>query len=78
MDSSAATFQDARLNHLREGMRKSFMERIEWLEGAGSLARTIRQRRFAAGLPVADSAGRIFWNEKDYLGIPQESHVSPG
>ncbi len=73
MNSPFVTFEEAELNHLRDGMAKTFMEKMEWLEGAADFAEMIRANRFSRGEPVMDSNGGIFWNEEDYLGIPQEA-----
>lgn len=72
MGSPLVTFEEARLNHLRDGIAASFAEKMAWLEAACDLAETIRRNRFAKGEPVMDQTGRISWNEEEFLGIPRE------
>jgi hypothetical protein len=72
MSSPLVTFEEARLNHLRNGMVTSFAEKMQWLEEACSFAEQMRKNRFARGEPVIDQVGRVSWSEEEYWDYPTE------
>ncbi len=71
MSSPLVTFEQARKNHLRDGMKLSAEQVLDWLEESDSFAAACRKLRFDKNLPVIDVYGRKFWSEEEYLGVPE-------
>ena len=65
------TFEEARKNHLREGMSMTPEQVLDLLEEGDRFASTCRRLRSEKNHPVIGMYGRKFWSEEEYLGVPE-------